>query len=64
MKLRSVLLISVNILAAISLKTARYDGYRVYEIEVKNEEQVELLDGMENYPDGASSRIVPENKLC
>lgn len=64
MKLRSVLLFSVNILTVISLETVRYDDHRVYGIEVKNEQQIKLLDEMENYPDGASSRNVSENKFC
>lgn len=31
---------------------ARYDNYRVYEILIDNDQQLELMQEIENYPDG------------
>lgn len=33
---------------------ARYDNYRVYEIQIENEQQLELMNHIEANPDGVS----------
>lgn len=33
---------------------ARFDFYKVYEIFIENEQQLELMTQIENYPDGVS----------
>lgn len=51
MKLLTFSLFVVLCVLAASEK-ARFDNYRVYEILIDNEEQLELLQAIENYPDG------------
>lgn len=36
---------------------ARFDNYRVYQISIENDEQLELLQQIENYPDGVSFKL-------
>jgi hypothetical protein len=38
----------------VTCEKARYDNYRVHEILIENEEQLELMRHIENYPDGVS----------
>lgn len=38
---------------------ARFDNYRVYEIYIENDQQLELMQHIENYPDGV--RKFPAN---
>lgn len=33
---------------------ARFDNYRVYSVKIENEKQLELLQNLENVPDGIS----------
>lgn len=48
-----VLSLALLVVFAASEK-ARYDKYRMYEIFVENEEQLELMKMIEQYPDGVS----------
>lgn len=34
------------------LEKARYDNYRVYQFVVRNKLQLQLMEAIENYPDG------------
>ena len=36
------------------VEKARFDNYRVYEISIENEKQLELLQEIERFPDGVS----------
>jgi hypothetical protein len=47
--LTALLCFFVGILSA---EKARYDFYRLYEIAVKNDEQLNLFHQIEEYPDG------------
>lgn len=38
---------------------ARFDNYRVYLIEVENDEQLKVLQDLENYQDGLSFMMPP-----
>lgn len=38
----------------ISGERARFDNYRIYSIKIRNEKQLELLQNLENAPDGIS----------
>lgn len=38
----------------ISGEKARFDNYRIYSIKIQNEKQLELLQNLENAPDGIS----------
>lgn len=38
---------------------ARFDKYRVYSIDIKNENQLNVLRDLENYPDGILFRMMP-----
>lgn len=38
---------------------ARFDNYRVYSIDIKNENQLNVLRELENYPDGILFRMMP-----
>lgn len=45
-------------LAIVGVKAAekaRYDNYRVYEILIESEEQLEVMQQIENFPDGVSN---------
>jgi hypothetical protein len=44
----------------VSCEKARYDSYRVYEISIENEKQLEVMLAIENYPDGV--RLIRFNK--
>lgn len=41
--------------AAVSSEKARFDNYRVYEILIENDLQLELMQQIEKYPDGVSN---------
>ena len=51
MRLLCISLLALLCNYAISEK-ALFDNYRVYEISVENNEQMELMELIENYPDG------------
>lgn len=56
-----LLVISLSVLLVVlsgQAEKARYDNYRVYEIFVENEDQLELMKQIENYPDGVSGNDV------
>lgn len=42
---------------------ARFDNYRVYEILIETDEQLELFKAIENYPDGVSETETKLNKF-
>lgn len=50
------ILIFFNIIAA---DKARFDNYRVYSIEIKNEQQLKVLQQLENHQDGLLFLIPP-----
>lgn len=43
----------------IAAEKARFDNYRVYSIEIKNEEQLKVLQQIENHQDGLLFLIPP-----
>lgn len=47
-----VLLVFLFAYAAAGSEKARYDNYRVYQISIENSQQLELMQEIENYPDG------------
>jgi hypothetical protein len=51
MKLLAIFLLIFCVTGAFSEK-ARYDFYRVYEIFIENDQQLNLMTQIENYPDG------------
>jgi hypothetical protein len=44
----------------VACEKARYDNYRVYEILIENDDQLELMKHIENYPDGVSLKTKSE----
>jgi hypothetical protein len=52
MRLHTVFVCLILFTAVKSLEKARYDNYRVYEISVDNDNQLELLKSIEDNPDG------------
>ena len=48
------LIFLVLVLALVTCEKARYDNYRVYEILIEDDKQLELMQNIENYPDGVS----------
>jgi hypothetical protein len=56
MKLMLKLVVSVLLLSSATLaEKARYDNYRVYSLSVETKEQLEVLQAIEEYPDGVSA---------
>ena len=53
--LSAVLVLSLSVNCA---EKARYDNYRIYEVFIENEEQLELLKDIENNSYGVSTKIV------
>lgn len=55
MKLLVISLIAVLCVFVVEpSEKARFDNYRVYEISIENEDQLDLMQQIENYPDGVS----------
>lgn len=54
----AAVLVSLNLVSA---EKARFDNYRVYSIEIANEEQLRVLQQLENRQDGLSFLIPPLN---
>lgn len=52
MKLIKLYIFLFAICAVNSLEKARYDNYRVYQIEIDDDKQLQLLKEIETYPDG------------
>lgn len=48
-------LVLLAVIAIASAEQARFDNYRVYTINIGNEKQLEILKGIEIYPDGVSN---------
>lgn len=44
---------------SMSAEKARFDNYRVYSIEIANEEQLKVLQQLENHQDGLTFLIPP-----
>lgn len=53
----NIFIINFLINLAVSEK-ARYDNYRVYEIFIANEVQLELVKEIQNHPDGVSEILI------
>lgn len=54
----ALLLLAVSVCSTFGDKV-RFDNYRLYEVSVKNEEQLKVLQYLEQYPDGVwNSRMV------
>lgn len=47
------------VLSVVAAEKARFDNYRVYSIEIKNGEQLQVIQQLENHPDGVSFLIPP-----
>lgn len=55
MKLLVISLVAVLCVFVVEpAEKARFDNYRVYEISIENEDQLDLMQQIENYPDGVS----------
>jgi hypothetical protein len=52
MKLLIASLFALAFVSALTAEKARFDNYRVYEILIENDQQLELMQEIENYPDG------------
>lgn len=52
MKLLIFSLFALLCVFSVKAEKARFDNYRVYEILVENEQQLELMQEIENFPDG------------
>ena len=52
--MRIILIISfIHLLITLAIsEKSRYDNYRVYEIFIANQNQLELVKEIQNYPDG------------
>lgn len=49
-----IVIFASHLLIEISAEKARFDNYRVYSVKIENERQLELLQNLENAPDGIS----------
>ncbi|XP_058814852.1 zinc carboxypeptidase-like [Topomyia yanbarensis] len=47
-----VFLLIVAVLSAVTAEQARFDNYRVYELHIESAEQLEILQYLEEHPDG------------
>lgn len=56
-----ILAIIVTCLAAVSSEKARYDNYRVYAVEIENQQQLKLLQDIEIQRDGILFIKFPTN---
>lgn len=45
------------VLSAKASEKARFDNYRVYEILIETDDQLELMQQIENYPDGVREKL-------
>lgn len=54
MKLSVIALFAAVLVLGAQSEKARFDNYRVYEILIENDLQLELLRNIEAYPDGVS----------
>lgn len=54
MKLFVIALFAAVLVLGAQSEKARFDNYRVYEILIKNDQQFELMQSIEAYPDGVS----------
>ena len=56
MDLKVVVFTLCFVLSVNCVEKARFDNYRVYEINIENEKQLELMREIESFPDGVSLR--------
>jgi hypothetical protein len=49
-----IALVLATIASCVIAEKARYDNYRVYDILIETQEQLQLMQQIENYPDGVS----------
>lgn len=61
MKLKSLCSVLVFLASTISAEKARFDFYRLYEISVDNEVQLNLMKQILEYPDGVKFFIINFN---
>lgn len=54
MKLFVIALLAAVLALGAQSEKARFDNYRVYEILIENDQQLELMQSIEAYPDGVS----------
>ena len=54
MDLKVLLLTFCFVFCVSCVEKARFDNYRVYEINIENEKQLELMKEIERFPDGVS----------
>lgn len=54
MKLFVIALFAAVLVLGAQSEKARFDNYRVYEILIENDQQFELMQSIEAYPDGVS----------
>ncbi|KAG5680171.1 hypothetical protein PVAND_009696 [Polypedilum vanderplanki] len=52
MKIKLIFLILSFVTVNAVIEKARYDNYRVYEINIENEDHLKLMQEIENFPDG------------
>lgn len=58
MLLRFTLCVLLCFVAAKASEKARFDNYRVYEILIENDQQLELMQEIENHPDGVRTQVI------
>lgn len=54
-----IFLLLIITLIVIAAEKARFDNYRVYSIEIENEEQLQMVQQLENHQDGLLFLIPP-----
>lgn len=54
MKLFVIALLAAVLVLGAQSEKARFDNYRVYQILIENDQQLELMQSIEAYPDGVS----------
>lgn len=54
MDLKVVVFTLCLVLSVSCVEKARFDNYRVYEINIENEKHLELMQEIERFPDGVS----------
>lgn len=57
MDLKVVVFTLCFVLSVSCVEKARFDNYRVYEISIENEKQLELMQEIERFPDGVSYKV-------
>jgi hypothetical protein len=55
MKVQIIFLVFCAITVNAVIEKARFDNYRVYELNIENDDQLNLMKEIDNNPDGVSS---------